>query len=86
MIPSAQDRYRTVQKYLKTKPLGMGVWEYVGRKNRPYAHTPILNPVPPEHSRSRSAHPINEVVGRTGGSSLRERTGAQMHIEFSRLV
>ncbi|PSQ63443.1 MAG: hypothetical protein BRD27_00855 [Bacteroidetes bacterium QH_10_64_19] len=23
-------RYRAVQKYLKTKPLGMGVWEYAG--------------------------------------------------------
>ncbi|PSQ74225.1 MAG: hypothetical protein BRD39_02295 [Bacteroidetes bacterium QH_9_64_21] len=33
-------RYRAVQKYLKTKPLGMGVWEYVGVEK--IAYTPTL--------------------------------------------
>jgi hypothetical protein len=37
----ARRKYRAVQKSLKIKPLGLGVWEYVGveKKN---ARTPIL--------------------------------------------
>jgi len=35
--------YRAVKKFLTMKPLGMGVWEYVGMggktPTRPYSHT-----------------------------------------------
>jgi hypothetical protein len=53
--------YRAVQKSLRMKPLGVGVWEYVGIKKRTYAHTPTLNFVVPEHSRSRLVQIVYEV-------------------------
>jgi hypothetical protein len=53
--------YRAVQKSLRMKPLSVGVWEYVGIKKRTYAHTPTLNFVVPEHSRSRLVQIVYEV-------------------------